>query len=86
LVGTSVGLRTDYRIDGRGSIPVRDKDFSLFHCVGTGCRFHPASYSMGTEEFFNGIKRPGSETEHSPPSRAVVKNGGAILPITHTHS
>jgi hypothetical protein len=33
-----------------------------------------------------GVKRPGHETDHSPPSGAEVKNGGAIPPLTHMSS
>jgi hypothetical protein len=49
-------------------------DFSLHHRVQTGSGAHPASYPMGTEGSFSGIKRPGRETDHSPPSSAEVKN------------
>jgi hypothetical protein len=31
-----------------------------------------------------GVKRPGREADHSPPSIAEGKNGGAILPPSHT--
>jgi hypothetical protein len=30
-----------------------------------------------------GIKRPGREADHSPPSTAEVKNGGTIPPRLH---
>jgi hypothetical protein len=29
------------------------------------------------------VKRPGREADHSPPSSAEVKNGGAISPLLH---
>jgi hypothetical protein len=35
---------------------------------------HPASYPMGTRGSFPGVKRPGCEAYHSPPSSAEVKN------------
>jgi hypothetical protein len=41
----------------------------------------PASNPMGT-----GVKRPGREADHSPPSRAEVKKGGAIPPLPHMSS
>jgi hypothetical protein len=63
-----------------------EKDSFLLHCVQTGSRAHPASYPMGTEDFFTRIKLPGHEPEHSPPSSVVIKNGGAIPPISHVHS
>jgi hypothetical protein len=31
-----------------------------------------------------GVKREGLEAEHSPPSSAEVRNGGAIPPLLHT--
>jgi hypothetical protein len=31
-----------------------------------------------------GAQRPGCEADHSPPSTAKVKNGGAIPPLSHT--
>jgi hypothetical protein len=33
-----------------------------------------------------GVKRPGREADHSPPSSAEVKNGGAIHPLPRTSS
>jgi hypothetical protein len=35
---------------------------------------------------FPGVKRLGREADHSPPSNAEVKNGGAIPPLSHTSS
>jgi hypothetical protein len=37
-------------------------------------RAHPASYPTGTGEFPPGIKRPGREADHSPPSSVEVEN------------
>jgi hypothetical protein len=34
---------------------------------------------MGTEGSSLGVKRPGREADHSPPSSAEVKNGGTVL-------
>jgi hypothetical protein len=34
---------------------------------------HPASYPMGTRASFPGVKQPGREADHSPPSSAEVK-------------
>jgi hypothetical protein len=34
---------------------------------------HPASYPMGTRALSLGVKRPGREADHSPPSSAEVK-------------
>jgi hypothetical protein len=32
------------------------------------------------------VHRPRSEADHSPPSSAVVRNGGAIPTLPHTYS
>jgi hypothetical protein len=45
------------------------QDFSLLYVVQTGSEAHPASYS-----WVLGVKRPGSEADHSLPYRAEVKN------------
>jgi hypothetical protein len=49
------------------------KYFSLHHRVHNGSGAHPASYPMGTRGSFPGVKRPGSEADHPPPSSAEVK-------------
>jgi len=41
--------------------------------VQTGPGAHPASCTMGTWSFFLGVKRPGREINHLPPSSAEVK-------------
>jgi hypothetical protein len=33
-----------------------------------------------------GVKRPGSEADHSPPSSIKMKNGGAVLPLPRVSS
>jgi len=51
------------------SIPGRGSDwvfFSLPHCIQTGSGAHPASYP--------GVRLPGCEVDHSPPSSSKVKN------------
>jgi hypothetical protein len=42
---------------------------------------HPASYPMGTEGSSLGLKGPGREADHSPPSSAEVKKSGALPPL-----
>jgi hypothetical protein len=39
----------------------------------------PIQWGLGT--LSAGLKQPGHEAEHSPPSTTKVKNGGAILPF-----
>jgi hypothetical protein len=47
---------------------------------------HSASYPMDTGGALSpGVKRPGREADHSPPS-AEVKNTGPIHPLPHTSS
>jgi hypothetical protein len=40
-----------------------------------------AFYTMGTEGCFPGDRAAGGEADHSRPSSAEVKNGGAIPPL-----
>jgi hypothetical protein len=43
--------------------------------VQNGSGIHPASYPMGTGGALSlGVKRPGREADHLPPSSAEVKN------------
>jgi hypothetical protein len=42
---------------------------------------HTSSYPVGTGTLSRGVKRTGSEADHSPPSRTEVKNDEAILPL-----
>jgi hypothetical protein len=77
----SVGTATGYELNGRGSIPGLGKIF-LF---STG--FRPAigptqTHSQWVREAISlGIKWPGREADHLPPSSAAVNNGGAIPPL-----
>jgi hypothetical protein len=54
-------------------IPAGAGNFSLRHRVQTGSGAHPASYPVGTKGPLLGVKRPGREADHSPPSSAEVK-------------
>jgi hypothetical protein len=63
-------------------IPAEARDFSLLHSGQTGSGAHqPVQLVQGA--FSQEINRPEREADHSPPSRAEVKNGGATptLPI-----
>jgi hypothetical protein len=73
---SSVGIALGYGLDNRGSgvrFPAEAGNFSLHHRVQNGSGVHPASYPMGTRGSFPGVKRPGRESDHSPPSSAEVK-------------
>jgi hypothetical protein len=54
--------------------------------IKNGSGDHPASHKMGTGSISPGVKRQRREADHSPPSRAEVKNSEAIPPLPHTTS
>jgi hypothetical protein len=74
---SSVGVALDYGLDDRGfrvRFPAGAGNISLHHRVQNGSRAHPTSYPMGARgSFLEGVKRPGREADHSPPSSAEVK-------------
>jgi hypothetical protein len=76
---TQVGIVTNYRLDGRGSILRRRKREIHLPSGNTGYGNHPASKPIGVE-----VKRPGRETDHSPTSSADIRNSRAIPPLLHT--
>jgi hypothetical protein len=49
------------------------QEFLLLRFVQTGSGVHPTSYPMGTGGSFPGVKRPGREADHSPPTNVDVK-------------
>jgi hypothetical protein len=49
-------------------------EISLRHCVQTSSGAKSDSYLGVPVDFFFGVKRLGSEADHSPPSSAKVKN------------
>jgi hypothetical protein len=73
---SSVGIATGYGLDDRliwCSNPGGAGYISLRRRVETGSGAHQTSYSMGNGALPMGIKRPGRETTHLPPSNAEVK-------------
>jgi hypothetical protein len=73
---SSVGIALGYGLDDQGSrvrFSAVVRNFSLHHRVQNGSGAHPASYPMDTRGFSLGVKRPGRETYHSPPSGTEVK-------------
>jgi hypothetical protein len=72
--GSSVGIATDYGLDGPGfefkKIMVGARFFAH---VQTGPGAHPASCTMGTG-YFPGVKQPGRGADHLPPPSAEVEN------------
>jgi hypothetical protein len=74
---SSVGIAKGYELNSQGSILG----------VQTGSGAHPDSFAMGTGGggvASPGMKRQRRKADHSPPSSADVKNGGAIPPLPHT--
>jgi hypothetical protein len=79
-----VGIATGWMSRFRFQAGIRDLAF--LHSIHTASGLHPASYPMRTEGDIPGGKAVGREADHSPPSSAELKNGGAILPLPHTSS
>jgi hypothetical protein len=80
---TSISL--GYGLDDWGSkvrFPAGAGKFSLHHHVPNGSGAQLAFYPMGTGGSFPGVKRPGREVDHSPPSSAEVKESVEL----HFHS
>jgi hypothetical protein len=75
----SVGIATAYWLDGRVSIPGFGNKYLFILqrperlCSPQSPQWVPRSLSLG-------IKLPGCEADHSPPSSAEVKNCGSALP------
>jgi hypothetical protein len=59
-------------VDDQGSIPGRDRDFSLCHCIRTSSGAHPIKLELGA--LSSGVKQLGSEANLSPSSSIKVKN------------
>jgi hypothetical protein len=82
---SSVGIALGYGLDDRGSrvrFPAGAGNFSLHYRIQNGAGAHPASHPMGTRGSFPGVKRPGREADHSPPSSAEVKEW--VKPYLHS--
>jgi hypothetical protein len=75
-------MATGYVLDSRGSIPGIGKKISVPHSVHSGSVAYPSSNTMGTGALSPGVKQPGRDADHSFPSIADVKNGGAIYIYT----
>jgi hypothetical protein len=80
-----VGVAMGYGVDGRGSNPGRDKIlYSAASRPTLGPIQSPIQLVLGV--LSSGLKWPGCEADHSPPSSAEVQNVGAIPPLPHTSS
>jgi hypothetical protein len=81
---SSVGIATGYGLEGRDSIPGgRKRFFSTPQCPDE-LWGSPNFLSNGWVPRFLplGVKQPGLEADHTPPSSAEVSNGGAIPPFS----
>jgi hypothetical protein len=75
-----------YGSDDRGSIPGRNRGFSLHYHVQTGSGAHSASYPKGSGGSFSGIKWPGREATTHLHLSPWLRMSGPILPLPHTYS
>jgi hypothetical protein len=76
--------RTGYRLDDRGSIPVRGKRyFSTPQRPDRALGPTQPLIQRVPGALSPGVKRLRREADHSPPSSAEVKNGGAIPPLPY---
>jgi hypothetical protein len=57
---SSVGIATGSRLDGRGFIHSRGRDFPLVNSIQTVSESHPASFTIGTGGSFPGGKEAGA--------------------------
>jgi hypothetical protein len=74
---SSVGIALGYGLDDRSTrvgFPAGAGNLYLHHRVQNDSGAHPVSYPMGTGSSFLGVKLPGREADHSPPSSDEVKN------------
>ena len=82
--GSSVGIVTDYGVDGPRSNPGGDE---IFRPCRPALGPHPASCKMGTGSFPGGKVRPGRDADHSPSSSAAVMEQYSYTsthPLGHT--
>jgi hypothetical protein len=59
---------------------------NFLHVVQTGFGAHPASYPIGIGTLSSGVKRPGHEAGHSPPTSAEIKKMWIYTSLPHTSS
>jgi hypothetical protein len=71
-LGSSVGIATDYGLDGPEIEARWGCDFSHTSRPALGPTQPPVQWIPG---FFLGVKRPGRGADHPPPSSAEVKKG-----------
>jgi hypothetical protein len=77
---------TVYRLDAWGSNPCTSKIFLYPTASGLAPGPTQPLNQMGTGCSFPGVKQLEHEADHSLPSTAKVKSGGAIPPLPHMSS
>jgi hypothetical protein len=84
---SSVCIATGYGQDGRPSISRKGQEIILFSTASRPA-LGPTKPSIQRLPgvLSPRVKRQGSEADHSPPSSAEVKNGGAMPPLPHKSS
>jgi hypothetical protein len=71
-----------YGLDGHSSIPGRSKIFLFSIATRPALRPNQPPIQWVPQALSSGVKRPGHEADHSPPSSAEVKNGEATSPLS----
>jgi hypothetical protein len=83
---SSVGIALGYGLEDRGSrvrFPARAGNFSLLR-TALGPTQPPIQWVPGALSL--GVKRPGREADHSPPSSAEVRECVELPPLPNTPS
>jgi hypothetical protein len=78
-----IGMMMGYGMDGWGLISSEGNNFTFSTASKLALRptQFPIQWVLGAPSL--GVKWQGHEADHSPPSSAEVKNGGALPPFPH---
>jgi hypothetical protein len=79
LTAVNTGVGSDGIRAGRPGFDSQRGKIFLF-CIASRPTLGPTQPSI---QWLPGVKRPGREADHTPPSSVEVKNGGAIPPFHH---
>jgi hypothetical protein len=82
--GSSVNIVTEVGLDDRCSIPGRDREFLFARESRPPLGEKQLHIQLVQGVLPSGVKRPGRETDHSPPSSARLRKRGATLTLLHT--
>jgi hypothetical protein len=84
-----VGIATGYGLDDGGvgvRVPVRSRIFFFSKSSRPALGSTQPPIQCVPRAVSSGVKRPGREADHSPPTSAEVKESGSIHPLLHTPS